>query len=192
MIQVRPNNSDKTVIVFSGMSAYNYIYEWTNSFNNLPVNLIGVRDSENKWYQTNFNDTLYGLEEALFDLKTKFILCLGGSAGGFAALAFGKALTADKIVAFCPQSVCGKAKRNLGDMRWPEICHSTPSFDISGTYPKAEIHYSTRDSLDTMHAKRFVPGEFHPWPEVGHDLPHFLKVYGHLRPILEKALASSK
>ena len=189
MIQVLARQSNKTVIVFSGMSAHNYIYEWTNTFVEFPVNLIGVRDPNNKWYQEGFTYTLAELHEAIAQVKTRFLLCLGGSAGGFAALAFGRLLSADHIIAFCPQSACGQAKRDLGDFRWPEICRATPSFDLKGEYPQAEIHYSSKDTLDTIHAQRLRAQVHHEWPEGGHDLPHFLKSYGHLRPILEKALA---
>ena len=185
MIHVTPRSSRRTVIVFSGMAPLNHVYEWTQSFADLPVNLIGVRDPDNKWYQTVFADLLPMLRTAVADLGTDYLVCLGASAGGFAALAFGPALRADRILAFCPQSACGQAKRDLDDRRWPEMCAATPSADIAGEYPTAEIHYSADDGLDTMHAWRAVAPVVHAWPEGGHDLPFALKRNGVVRGILE-------
>ena len=187
MIEVQNRGHPRTVIVFSGMAARNHVYEWTNSFTDLPVNLIGVRDPDNRWYQTCYGDLLRQLRSAV---GMDRILCLGGSAGGFAALALGSALRADRIVAFCPQSACGQPKRDLGDLRWAGMCLDTPPADIAGPYPNAEIHYAD-DDLDAMHVRRLDAARTHVWPEGGHDLPFELKRNGALRQILEDAIAPS-
>jgi hypothetical protein len=187
VIQVTPRDTRRTVIVFSGMAPRNHIFEWTASFSDFPVNLIGVRDPDDKWYQTIFSDTIAHLRTVLAGLETRHLLCLGGSAGGFAALVFGAALGADRIVAFCPQSACGERKRALGDHRWPEMCLSTPAADIAGNYPGAEIHCALDDDLDVMHAARLNAPTL-MWPAGGHDLPFALKRDGMLEGILREAI----
>ena len=188
MIQIQPRSRDKTVIVFSGMAPLNHVYEWTQSFAELPVNLIGVKDPDNKWYQTTFDNTLTHLHQAVVALQTKYLLCLGGSAGGFAALIFGQALGANQTIAFCPQSACGQTKRDLGDKRWLDMCQSTPPADIAGAYHGATVHYAADDVLDTMHAKRFV-ANLQEWPNGGHDLPFMLRNNGVLQSLLTEAVA---
>lgn len=185
---IHNRNSHTTVIAFSGMAPHNHMFEWTKSFADLNVNLIGVQDPHNHWYQDHFYEDAHILYLDLQTLNTKFLLCIGGSAGGFAALLFGDWLGADRIIAFCPQSACGEAKRNLGDNRWPEICLTTPSMNIAGGYPSADIHYAVDDALDVLHARRLVVAKSHAWKEGGHDLPIRLKQAGTLRTIIQDAL----
>lgn len=188
MIQIHDRGVSRTAVVFSGMLSSVYLYEWENSFADLPINFVGVKDLSNKWYQSERHDLLEDIRTAVTNLRTDFLLCLGGSAGGFAALQFGRFLGADRILAICPQSACGQAKRDLGDLRWLDICEETPSADIGGCYPKAEIHYAADDELDVMHAGRLVGGTMREWPEGRHDLCQWLKRNGLLRGIVEGAI----
>lgn len=188
-MQVNDRGYPRTAVVFSGMMSSIYLYEWANSFADLPVNFIGIKDPENRWYQSEAPELLGEIRCAISDVGTEFLLCLGGSGGAFAALLFGNALAADRIVAICPQSACGQAKRDLGDHRWAEICLDTPSLDIAGEYPAAEVHYAANDELDAMHAKRLSAGVVREWPEGRHDLCQHLKATGDLRMILEAAIA---
>ncbi len=187
MISVTARGSETTAVVFSGLAPLNHIYEWSASFRNFPINLIGVRDPHECWYQRTLWPLCRRLRTAIAALGTRRLVCVGGSAGGFAALLFGRALGADRILAFCPQSACGAAKRSLGDGRWRDHCDATPSADIAGRYPGAVVHYAD-DPLDAMHAGRLEAKRLR-WPYGGHDLPRKLKEDGLLQGVLSEAMA---
>lgn len=184
-IHIENRHRPATVVAFSGIAPRNHVYEWTTSFADFPANLIGVRDELSIWYQHDTGDLVEQLRKALANLGTRWLACVGGSAGGFAALLFGRLLKADRILAFCPQSACGERKRALGDLRWRQYCERTPAADISGEYPNADVHYAANDDLDAQHASRIVSNRRYTWSGGGHDLPHTLKKTGKLRDILE-------
>ncbi len=188
MFKFRFRNYKKTVVVFSGIAPQNYIFEWFGSFGDLPCSIVGVKDDDNCWYQKDYLETLNTLKFNLRYVYKENLICVGGSAGGFAALLFGKSLEADKILAFCPQSACGEAKRKLGDDRWWDYCKNTPSLDIGGVYMNAIVYYAEDEILDIMHAERLVGAEIHKREFGGHDLPHKLKKNGELRNILMNLL----
>lgn len=185
MIAISHRGYDTTVVAFSGMAPQNHIYEWTTAFEDFPANFIGVQDEHQCWYQRTGLSVVRSLLRQKMAGMTVFV---GGSAGGFAALWFGKMMKADRIIVFCPQSACGKAKRELGDHRWPGKCEQTPARDIAGTYPQAMVHYAENDDLDAMHAAR-LGAERRKWAHGGHDLPHRLKESGALRGLLMDAMA---
>jgi hypothetical protein len=180
-------HADATVLVFSGLAAINHVYEWTASFAELAVNLIGVRDLSDTWYQTDA-DLLDELRCEVDAFGDAWLACIGGSAGGFAALKFGRALGADRILAFCPQSACGPVKRALGDGRWRIPCEATPADDICGWHNRAIVHYAADEPLDEMHARRLCGAELRVWPRGGHALPHRMKEDGVLMDALQEAL----
>lgn len=188
MTDIRIDNrmSDATVIVFSGIAPMNHVYEWTRSFSDFPVNVIGVRDPYECWYQRETGALLDTLGFATSG--DRWIACVGGSAGGFAALKFGRALNADRVVAFVPQTACGAVKRALGDFRWRDECEATPADDIAGWHGKAIVHYAADEPLDVMHAQRLCGADLREWPEGGHALPHRLKEAGELRAVLQEAM----
>ncbi len=182
MIAVDHRGYETTVVAFSGMAPLNHMFEWTKTFEGFPANFVGVRDLDNCWYQYN----AFRVLRELFRRVRRPMIFIGGSAGGFAALWFGKRIGADRIIAFCPQSACGEAKRELGDHRWPGLCYSTPSRDIAGSYPQAVVHYAADEPEDVIHAMR-LDARHCVWPSGGHDLPYRLKESGDLRGLLMEA-----
>ncbi len=184
MISVKKFGYETTVVVFSGIAAQNHIYEWCGSFRDFPCNLIGIKDKHNSWYQVDFDESLDRLKEIIEDLKTKRLACVGGSAGGFGALWFGKLLGAEKIISFCPQSACGEKKRDLGDDRWPEFCKDTPSFDISGDYSQAIVYCAEDEELDVMHVERLRKIDLRKSKSGKHKLPLIMKEEGRLKQAL--------
>lgn len=176
-----------TVVAFSGLAPRNHIFEWATALSGFPANFIGVRDPGDCWYRRGVAFTAASLWVALAAVGARWTAFVGGSAGGFAALMFGRILGADRIIALCPQSACGRVKRALGDDRWPLFCRNTPAGDIAGAYPKAIIHYAANDPLDAMHAAR-LGADMREWPSGGHDLPRALKDDGRLPEVLAEAL----
>jgi pimeloyl-ACP methyl ester carboxylesterase len=186
-VRVVDRGQPVTIVAFSGLSPTNWLFEWSTAFGDMPVNFVGVRDPFSCWYQRGRAALLDELGRLLDALPHRRLVCIGGSAGGFAALDFGPQLGADRIIAISPQSACGAAKRQLGDMRWPQFCEGTPSADIAGRYRGAIVHYAGDDELDALHAKRLDVDQ-RIWPTGGHDLPHWLKGNGKLHDVISEAL----
>jgi len=182
-ITIDNRGHDTTVIAFSGMAPLNHLYEWTTAFADIPANFIGVRDPWECWYRRSS----FRIMREIWRRASRPWVFIGGSAGGFAALWLGREMRADRIVAFCPQSACGAAKRDLGDHRWSKLCLETPSLDIAWAYPQAIVHYAMDEPLDVMHANR-IEAEKREWSAGGHDLPYQLKAHGILHDILLEAM----
>lgn len=190
MIQIDARGHELTVVAFSGMASKNRIYEWTRSFDGIQANFIGVRDDARRWYQLGTSDIIEVVRGAVVCMSGARVMTIGASAGGFAALMFGRILRADRILVWSPQSACGAAKRDLGDDRWPELCNATPAFDLEGAYPEAVVHVAADDPMDMMHARRLSPGRLIVYPSGGHNLPTTLKESGELRWILDEAVCA--
>lgn len=190
MILIDARGHALTVVAFSGMASKNRIYEWTRSFAGIEANFIGVQDDERRWYQVGTTEIIEDVRGAVARLCGARLMTIGASAGGFAALLFGRPLGADRILALSPQSACGEAKRALGDRRWRGMCGETPSCDLGGSYPEAIVHVASDDPLDMMHARRLSPGRLIVHPSGGHNLPTALKESGELRWILDDAVAA--
>jgi hypothetical protein len=83
-------------------------YYMKNTFQeNKNYNYIFVKDELQIWYTLNCDYIVDRLKQeiAKFSQKPR-IICLGQSAGGYAALLFGNLLNADKIIAISPQIKC--------------------------------------------------------------------------------------
>lgn len=184
MITVVDKGQPVTVVAFSGLAPKNCMFEWVKTFRLMNCNFVGVRDPESDWYQTRKIEIAWDVADAPPPgVKRLFI---GASAGGFAALLFGKMMKADAIIAISPQSACGQAKRDLGDLRWPQFCDHTPSCDISGEH-NAIVHYATDDEHDTMHAGRLICRQT-AYPSGGHNLAGKLKDDGLIGDIIAAEL----
>jgi len=190
VIQIDARGHDLTVVAFSGMASKNRIYEWTRSFDGVNANFIGVRDDSRRWYQLETSDIAEVVRRAVVRAGGARVMTIGASAGGFAALLFGRILRADRILVWSPQSACGAIKRALGDNRWPDLCNRTPACDLEGVYPEAVVHVAADDPMDMMHARRLTPGRLIIHSSGGHNLPTMLKESGELRWILDEAVAA--
>lgn len=186
MLYVENRRKGRTIVAFSGLAPKNHVFEWTRSFKGfLGWNFIGVVDPVHDWYQTKGPEIIQLLQETLDEIDTTEVCCIGGSAGGFAALWLGKILEANKIVAFSPQSACGQAKRDLGDYRWEEFCLKAPSMDLKGMrFANAVTLFSNDDKLDKLHAERIISKEIYEFKFKGHNLAGTLKNEGQLENLL--------
>jgi acetyl esterase/lipase len=190
LIEVRRRGAPVTVVAFSGIAPQNHLFEWTRSFSGLRVNLIGVKDRHNCWYQDKPKRLAKKIARAVVSCQGERMVLIGGSAGGFAALLFSRWLHPDRILAFSPQTICGAGKRVLGDSRFPEYCNSigvTKHADVAGRYPASVIHYASDEPLDALHASR-VECQKVEWPRGGHALPKYLKAENMLEPIITEAV----
>ena len=83
-------------------------YEWTKNLVFNAKRHIFVRDVYKQWYLEGVSSTCDTVEKTLTLLKKHLegcdsCVCVGSSAGGFAAVLFGSLLGADRILAFNPQ-----------------------------------------------------------------------------------------
>ena len=69
----------------------------------IKYNFLFVKDDSQLWYSLYFNKILDKLKMIINKLKPNKIVCIGDSAGGYAAILFGNSFPVDKIVAFNPQ-----------------------------------------------------------------------------------------
>lgn len=193
-VHIENRNAMVTVVAFSGLAPKNHMFEWLKTFSHLPVNLIGIRDPADDWYTSRGGDIQTALLRAFLDVSRPrgHSLFIGASAGGYAALKFGTALCADRILAFSPQSACGEAKRRLNDYRWPEFCQNVHGWhDLSErAHLRAEVHWASDDGLDEMHVIRLACGHKQRHHVGGHDLAHRLKETGELQRIVTAAVAA--
>lgn len=83
-------------------------YEWTKNLVCDAKRHIFVRDVYKQWYLEGVSSTCDTVDKTLSLLKEKAkgydsCVCVGSSAGGFAAVLFGSLLGAERILAFNPQ-----------------------------------------------------------------------------------------
>lgn len=185
MIMVDHRGEAVTLVAFSGLAARNHMFEWVSTGERLRANFIAVRDEFERWYQCGPQLLATRLIAAIGSTRALF---LGGSAGGFAAILFSRLAPASRVLAFSPQSACGQAKRDLGDLRWPQFCAETPSCDIEGDYPSLRLVYAADDPLDVLHGGRLGASRRDIHASGGHDLGRRLKERGELLPIIEEEL----
>ena len=68
-------------------------------------NYLFVRDPYNTWYLNIVEPILYTIKQIISILNDPEVICLGQSAGGYAAILFGSLLKCSKIVSITPQIV---------------------------------------------------------------------------------------
>ena len=73
--------------------------------NKKEYNFLLLRDLYNCWYQIHTKEFIRVIEDTIFQGKYKKVVCLGTSAGGFAALMFGQLLKCHLVFAYGPQAL---------------------------------------------------------------------------------------
>lgn len=217
------SKSDIVLIAFGGLKkGIGRIapFEFFNLTKNVAVKKIYVRDLKQSWYHATLpgiadspHGTVDGVASHLRKLikqqRPRKVVCVGNSAGGYAALLFGCLIGAHVVHAFAPQTFIDKAgrKRN-GDRRWEGAqirnVHNSKTrregyFDLKKFLPlrktgtKYHIHYQKGSRIDSVHAERMhrVPSVVLHSYKVGGD-DHYLVVHlkkdGRLKKILVGAL----
>lgn len=100
---VKEESSDVLVITFGGLfhNCGVPIFEFKNLLSEYPVNMLLIRDIQQKFYQCgiseegNITKSLYLLEEEINNMNINKIIIFGNSSGGYAALLFGYLLLRD-------------------------------------------------------------------------------------------------
>ena len=189
-------------------------FEFRRMTAGLDCKLALVRDPSQAWYQ----GPLPGVGEGLSDLALSLervagragvsrVACIGNSMGGYAALAVGSLMGADRVAALAPQSFIGRGLRlRYLDRRWSSqmrAARRAPSSDRSSWdlsrflaepgYGAAEV-YAGRDSrLDRVHAERLrsLPRTRVHLRAGRHDLVKRLRDEGELQDLLQRLVSGA-
>jgi len=125
---------------------------------------------------------------------------IGNSMGGFAALFFGQALTADAVVAFDPQTFISPSKRlRHQDFRWGRQVRGvhwrwglrSHVFDLASyRFPMAKVHVGGGMKLDVIHARNITDSGAEIVIRSGakHDLVKQYRASGELEDILRNVV----
>jgi hypothetical protein len=180
-----------------------------------PAKKLLLRDRSQSWYHRGvdgFGDDVAGVEAAIRRIvereQPRKLVMLGASAGGYAALLFGRLLGAAEIHAFGPQTFIGPGLRLRHlDYRWGRLWLSLM---LSGRYQprygdiyrvfkrtpsqgsRVVVHYCDSDRFDNAHAKRLgrhPDVELRRYDEGGHFIVKHLRDTGQLKPLLQASLS---
>jgi hypothetical protein len=193
------------------------VFEFFRLTAGFPAKKAFLRDPRRGWYQRGISGVGDSAAEVRAFLSVTIerasverVVMVGASAGGFAALLFGSWCGVDEVIAFSPQTFIDAENRRLaGDSRWPEqiddlheaIAGRSATLDLLDVLPRDagktrfQIHVSTDDLLDLVHAQR-VAGragvEIHEHDRGGHRLVKTLRDRGLLEPMLLEALSARR
>lgn len=205
-------SSNRLYFIFGGIASEIGMppFEFYNASRILTENKIFLRDFTQSWYQNG----LPGYGRDVFDIAEYLaakirqvnpvdVFFVGNSMGGFAAILFATLIGKGTAIAFAPQtfiSPFGKLRRL--DLRWPKQIAKTYFTTLTKKHiwdlktlrsanqsmAKIEIHVSTKDRLDLLHARRLrgVSGTtIHEYDVGGHALVRHLRDVGRLAGILQ-------
>ena len=190
------------------------VFEFFRLTAGFPAKKVFLRDPRYGWYQLGIPgvgdsaaDVRAFLSAAIERASVERVVMAGASAGGFAALLFGSWCGADEVIAFSPQTFIDAENRALtGDARWPEqidplheaVAGRSATLDLLDVLPqhagktRFQIHVSTDDPLDLLHAQRLAGRggvDIHEHERGGHLLVKTLRDRGLLQPMLLQALS---
>lgn len=204
------------VITFGGIGGQVMIppFEFFRTMDGIDAHQFFIRDTSRAWYQKGVT----GFGESIPDVATscravveacgaRRVVCVGNSAGGFAALLIGSLLSADQILAFAPQTFIGPWRRlRYVDFRFRnhipntrQVNRSQRIVDVrpavrstSASDRPVDLFFSADDRLDRVHSLRLreVRGvRLHPLRlGLGHGVVRGLRDSGYLRCLLRSAV----
>lgn len=200
-VEIIDKGSEKTLLVFGGMATRPSMppKEFFKSFSEKDMNIVFVKDFKQCWYQNGLVGKSHDVESTVRVLRdlippsTKNLICLGTSAGGYAAIRFGVELNAERIIAFAPQTLIGTQvfKRfKSAESRIEEVDINSPDFDLkkilsARPHHNIEVHFgelNAQDHAAADHIKDHV--NLYPYPFDGHGIASYLKGNGTLEEIL--------
>lgn len=200
-VEVVDKGATKTLLAFGGMAAGLSMppKEFFKSLTSKNMNIIFVKDFRQCWYQKGLLGKTNNLSDSISYLKnlipetTEKLITLGASAGGYAAIRFGVALNANRIMAFSPQTLIDEetvkvfSKSCLKDMIF-----GSDDLDLKIILEKynkeqnIEVYYGRnnnrdRDAVD--HIKDYVKA--FSYETDSHLLASYLKERGILQELLD-------
>lgn len=103
---------DVLIISFGGLALRMgmTMFEFNSAIKKLKVDSLFLKDTKRIWYQKGISEEYPTVESVVELLKNytvnyRKVICIGNSAGAFAAILFGTLLDIDQVVAFAPQTL---------------------------------------------------------------------------------------
>jgi hypothetical protein len=207
----RCRGAEVAIVAFGGMAQALGMppFEFFGQLRSIPAHRVFVRDHEQCWYHRgvagishDLASTTLALEETLASLAPRRVVCVGTSAGGYAALLFGYRLGVDEVLAFGPQVAISKEFRAaIGDERWtqeiahlPDRAESHEARDlarvlIEPTGTTHRLYVGKRELLDVAHGRHLAgaPGVVLRELDASHNTAGHLRRTGALPVVLHRA-----
>lgn len=189
------------------------VFEFFRLTAGFPGQRVFLRDPRRAWYQLGIpgiGDSAASvrdfLQQTIARSGAERVVMAGASAGGYGALLFGQWCAVDAVLAFSPQTFIDAENRvRYGDDRWQpqidalhealpgrdatlDLCDALPRVGVA---PRVQIHVSSDDPLDLLHACRldgYANVEIVEHERGGHRLVKTLRDRGLLEPMLRDAL----
>lgn len=191
----------KTLIAFGGMASGLSLppREFFRSLRSETMNLIFVKDFRQCWYQKGLLGKTEDIDGTVAYLKTvipdttRELITVGASAGGYAAIRFGTALDADRVLAFSPQTLIDEETVGVfGKHCLHELPYGSDDLDLGKLLEKQqgktqiEVYYGKHNNRDRRSVERIRPyvKEF-AYETDEHLVASFLKADGTLQEILD-------
>lgn len=200
----------KEVPLFLSFAGLGDQFQFRNLLGKHRVNVVYIRDLKHNWYLNGIpglgetvQEVCNSISNLLVENNCKKLICIGASAGGFAAMLYGTLLQADNIVSFSPQSFMNKFNRLIHwDTRWAdrerEIYAGNKSnrayLDLKNVIARYKgtcaVYYDDTHRLDRLHAARLKSEHVTlvPFKSGGHSLVAMLKENGQLELILNNLI----
>ena len=211
------DESDAALLIFGGMPITDTAwvpFQFVQSTLSMPVNKVYLRDMHRSWYHHGLrpdgvaiDDSAAFLMENLIAQGVKRIVCIGSSAGGYAAMLFGHLINADEVHAFAPRTYVDVDNRlKYDDFYMDQYVENLYGyelaqkeyFDLRTVFEARDngrtnyfIHYTREIRNDCVNADHLLGVSRvyrHEYQEGAHRIARALRDNGHLDTLLDTAL----
>lgn len=213
MKKINPD-SEVLVLAFGGMMSGLGMppFEFMKTFSDKSYSCVFFKDFHQFWYQKGllgFTNDVYGtrdfIQSIIADVNPRYVITLGTSSGGYAAIMFGILLGVNRILAFSPQTKIGQKEYEAfasldtpdfqdADQGEKNIWNLSKLIDEqlnSDTLPDIHIYYGAlnrRDKIQAEYLKKFQNVTLYPVEgQESHGISAVLKKQKKLDIILESA-----
>jgi hypothetical protein len=216
-LSIDVNSDSRTLLIALGGIARGVSmppFEFFKATDEIACKRLFVRDVKQAWYQMGlpgYGDDFVSVADALRELIAGYdvdrLVLAGASAGGYAALAFGTLLGADRVLCFAPQSTIDLEQMHaIGDHRyderlgevtaagaidsnWIDLRTALPAARVADT--RYQIYFADAVSTDRLHAERLLGlagVRLYRFGRGNHNIARALRQSGALETVLQRAL----
>lgn len=204
-------DTSNLVVAFSSLNAWGEKakeFDWRTLADDETISSILVRDLDDTWYNRNPVGPSTDLRDLVAYVRSRArkyrrVVCIGSSMGAYAAIAVGKLIDADQVVAFSPQTLIDADRLEAyGDDRWSDYFRRLPKTAVkdlitlaalnSRSRTKIDIYVSRdRDDQDLRQAQNLAGLSgvtIHVMARARHNLVDTIRAAGLLRPLVAAAV----
>tara|TARA_R100000951_G_scaffold112341_1_gene112543 strand:+ start:41 stop:679 length:639 start_codon:yes stop_codon:yes gene_type:complete len=192
-IQYNPKGNKTLLVSFGGLQQKMgmSMFEFNSSVKNLKVDSLFVKDPKRIWYQNGISQKHNSVESTVeliksYSSKYQTTICIGNSAGAFAAILFGTLLNVNQVVAFSPQTLLSKDLKDFPWMKELDNLYKNDMYCVDLKYHLSNINYSTKidvcvpvlnsfDSNQFDHIKDMPNVKMLPFNTADHNMGGYIK-----------------